>query len=281
MRMVDLIRRQSPPAPWSEGDNIPWNDPDFSVRMLREHLSQSHDAASRRFEKIDKHVTWIHETLLHGKATKILDLACGPGLYSNRLAKLGHTCTGIDFSPASIRYATQTAERDSLSCTFIEQDIRKAEYGSGYGLAFFIFGEFNVFKPTDARDILVKALNALTPGGILLLEPHTFSAVQKIGQEPPTWQMLPSGLFSDRPHLYLEEHFWDEASCTMTTRYFVIDAASGEVRRYAHTFQAYTDNEYGWLLLDCGFKKPRLYSTLGNIEEDDQFGLMAVTAVKE
>ena len=50
MNLLDLIHRASPPAPWAEGDKIPWNDPDFSRRMLREHLSQAHDAASRRID---------------------------------------------------------------------------------------------------------------------------------------------------------------------------------------------------------------------------------------
>ena len=27
------------PEPWDEGDNIPWNEPGFSRRMLREHLT--------------------------------------------------------------------------------------------------------------------------------------------------------------------------------------------------------------------------------------------------
>ena len=44
MRLGDIITR-SQPLPWSEGDNIPWNDPDFSSRMLIEHLTQGHDAA--------------------------------------------------------------------------------------------------------------------------------------------------------------------------------------------------------------------------------------------
>lgn len=33
-----------------------------------------------------------------GNPTRILDLGCGPGLYTSRLARLGHCCVGIDFS---------------------------------------------------------------------------------------------------------------------------------------------------------------------------------------
>ena len=50
MDILQIIQRIPNPRPWSEGEKIPWNEPGFSRRMLREHLSQEHDAASRRFE---------------------------------------------------------------------------------------------------------------------------------------------------------------------------------------------------------------------------------------
>ena len=43
MNLLDIVNRTPAPIPWDEGDNIPWDDPDFSKRMLAEHLSQSHD----------------------------------------------------------------------------------------------------------------------------------------------------------------------------------------------------------------------------------------------
>ena len=115
MRLLDLVHRTPVPAPWTEGEKIPWNDPGFSPRMLLEHLSQAHDAASRRFERIDAHVTWIHNELLNGRCRKVLDLCCGPGLYTSRLARLGHECTGIDFAPASIAYARRTAHGEGIA----------------------------------------------------------------------------------------------------------------------------------------------------------------------
>ena len=115
VRISDLVGREAVPEPWAEGDNIPWSEPGFSERMLKEHLSQAHDLASRRFEAIDTHIEWIHQKLLEGKQSKILDLGCGPGFYSSRLAKLGHECVGIDYSPASIKYATKQANKENLS----------------------------------------------------------------------------------------------------------------------------------------------------------------------
>jgi hypothetical protein len=65
MNLLDVIHRQGIPRPWAEGERIPWSDSDFSTRMLHEHLSQEHDAASRRTEIIDGHVRWIHDNPSH------------------------------------------------------------------------------------------------------------------------------------------------------------------------------------------------------------------------
>src|SRR4051812_49116653 len=130
MKLDDLIRRGKPPIPWQEGDNIPWNEPGFSVRMLTEHLTQDHDRASRRSHIIDQQVGWIHEMLLQQRPSAILDLGCGPVLYSNGLAALGHRCVGIDYSPASITYAQEQARQLQLSAIYHLNDMRVADYSS-------------------------------------------------------------------------------------------------------------------------------------------------------
>ncbi|HSB66724.1 MAG TPA: class I SAM-dependent methyltransferase, partial [Anaerolineales bacterium] len=253
MHITDLVNRASTPNPWEEGENIPWSDPEFSRRMLREHLSQEHDAASRRFEIIDRQVEWIHSSLLDYQSAKILDLACGPGLYSERLARLGHTCQGIDYSPASIEYAKSISQRDHLSCSYFHADIRQANFPQGVNLVMLIYGEFNVFRRLDAKAILEKAWRALEPNGWLLLEPHPYDVVRQLGEKPASWYSSHAGLFSDQPHLVLRENFWDENLHTATMRYYIIEARSGEVTRYAQSMQAYRDDEYRSLLSSQGF----------------------------
>ena len=289
MNLLDLIHRIPVPVPWTEGEKIPWNDPDFSARMLKEHLSQAHDMASRRFEVIDAHVAWIHAELFGalggklpgGQAGRVLDLGCGPGLYASRLARLGHPCVGIDFGPASIAYAVRTAREEGLSCTYIEEDIRRATYGTGYDLAMLIYGEFNVFSPADARLILRKAHAALNEGGLLLLEPAYYDAARQRGQAGPSWSTVANGLFSDRPHLYLEESFWDEESRTTTTRYHIVDAASGEVTAHASTEQAYTNEDMRALLAECGFGEVRFYPPLSGVEDTTQDYVFMLVARKQ
>jgi len=262
MNLLDLINRTGVPEPWSEGEKIPWDEPGFSGRMLKEHLSQDHDAASRRFEHIDAHVDWIHRELLGERLMRVLDLGCGPGLYASRLARLGHTCTGIDFSPASIAYARDEAQRDGLACTYVQGDIRTTDYGTGFDMVMFIFGELNAFRPEGAETILRKACGALADGGMLLLEVSRFEALEKWGKSGPSWYTSPTGLFSERPHLYLEEAFWDEEQRVVTNRFFVVDAETGEVTPHAMGTQAYTDEGYRGLLERCGFEDVTFFPSL-------------------
>jgi SAM-dependent methyltransferase len=263
---ADIVYRSRLTTGWRK---IPWHDPDFSRRMLLEHLSQAHDAASRRFETIDRHVTWIHEQALGRKPSAILDLGCGPGLYSARLAALGHRCTGIDFSPASIAYARQHSD-----ATFLQADMVTADYGSGYDLVMLLYGELNAFAPEDAARILDKAYVALKPGGLLLLEPHTYDTVVALGNAPRTWYSATSGLFADAPYLCLEESYF-EAGRSVTV-YYVIDAETGKTTTYVSMHHAYSDDAYRVLL--SRFSDITFYSSLAGVA--DGGALIAISARK-
>lgn len=276
--LLDIVHRVNHPRPWAEGEKIPWNDPAFSQRMLAEHLSQAHDHASRRSVRIDQQVAWIHRQVLGERPARVLDLGCGPGLYAQRLARLGHTLTGIDFSPASIAYAREKAQSEDLNITYLEGDIRAVEYGPGYDLVMLIFGEFNTFKPADADVLLDKSRQALAPGGRLLLEPHTFDAIRRTGEAPPYWYSSPGGLFSDRPHLLLGENDWDAAILAATERYYLIDAATGQVTRHASSMQAYDQDAYRRLLENRGFSAVTFYPSLTGQVDETSADLIAIVA---
>lgn len=235
---------------WQGRYKIPWDDPAFSRRMLAEHLTQDHDLASRRTAVIEAQVRWIHEHACAGKPCRILDLACGPGLYSARLAGLGHQCLGIDFGPASIAYAQAHAEP---GCEFVLGDLRTADFGTGHEVALFIYGEFNVFPPDEIRAILAKTRAALVPAGRLLIEMQTVETVRKSGQAAPIEYQSPAGLFSDTPHRVQIDHAWYEEQATAQQVFRVTDEGTGQVTVYHNTSRAWTEEESRALLADAGF----------------------------
>jgi hypothetical protein len=126
--------------------------------------------------------------------------------------------------------------------------------------------------------IVRKSWQTLKPGGVLLLEPHDYQLVQQMGEQPASWYSSSGGLFSECPHVVLQENFWDTGTHTSTIRYYVVDALSGQVTRYAQTFQAYQDDEYRSLLSVNGFEEIQILP--GLLGEDSPKGLIAIVARK-
>jgi len=237
---------------WHGAYKIPWDDPDFSRRMLAEHLAQDHDLASRRADWIDRQVAWIHDDLLSRQPAHILDLGCGPGLYTARLTALGHCCRGVDFGPASIEYAQQHNPTPSR-CEFVLGDVRRAEFGGPHDLAMFLFGELNVFSPTEALEILRKARASLAPEARLIVEAQTPQAVEHVGRSEPVEQQHESGLFSDRPHRCRTESRWLPEEMVAVQTFSVTEAADGRTRVYRSTTKAWADEDLIGLLEAAGF----------------------------
>jgi SAM-dependent methyltransferase len=275
MELIDFFHQSDPPLPWSANEVIPWQDPDFSRRILKEHLSQQHDAASRRTILVNKHIRWIHEKVLEGRVSRILDLGCGPGLYTSSLSKLGHQCKGIDLSPAAIEYARA---HSSSSCSYVQGDVRNTDFGSGFDLIMMIFGAFNELKPEDADQLLKKTYGALNIGGTLLLEATTFDAVYDKGNQPPGWYRAEQEFFAEKPYICLTESFWDEEREIAMERYIIVDVATAEVDCYVNSTQAYSDQLYREMLYRSNFESIQTFSSLTGKKprlQEEMFVLLA------
>lgn len=277
--LLDIVRREALGTP-AEDRKIPWDNPEFSARMLREHLSQDHDLASRRTETIDEQVAWIRDKLLPESGARVLDLGCGPGFYTSRLAQAGHSCVGIDFSPASIEYAIKQEEDERLDCEYRREDVLSAEYGGPFDLVMMLYGEFNTFGRESASGILGKAHGALKPSGYLLLEPSAMEAVRRHGRMPPVWWAEDSGLFSEKPHVVLREQAWDDKALAASSRFFVIDAETSEITSYGGSIHAFSDEQLLKLLKECGFRDAEIDRSFPAAESDTKNEMMAVVARK-
>jgi SAM-dependent methyltransferase len=276
--LTEIVDR--PPLELIKPSKIPWHDPEFSRRMLREHLDQRHDHASRRLETVDAHVEWLFTTVLAGRPGSVLDLGCGPGLYTERLAERGCSCLGVDISPASIEYARQVADEKGLDCTYLRADIFEAYLGSGHDLAMLLFGELNTFPKTEVPDLIRRARDALRPGGTLVLEVHTHESVVREGSSPPEWWTSEGGLFAPGPHIVLQEQRWLEETATTASRSFVLDASTGQVETYSETLAAYTDDQYRALLDVAGFTQVEIHPTFGGTAHPDLMVIAARRAVE-
>lgn len=264
-----IYHRRQPARPWTDGDNLPWNDPEFSQRMLREHLDQSHGAASRQRPEILRLVDWLWQHLDLTAGARVLDITCGPGLYSVEMARRGAQVTGIDFSPASIRYARDLAEQQGVAshCTFIQADVR-AELstlaGQDYDAALFLYGQLSVFTRDQTAGLLQQAATALRPGGRLAIELLNYARIDK--SDSNFWFTDDRGLWGDRPFLVLGERFWDVDERTAIDRFHVLHLESGLLEVIALSDCGYETGEMLSLLLQNGFGSAEAFRAWDGID---------------
>lgn len=261
-----IYRRPDRPEAWNDGGNLPWNRPDFSERMLAEHLDQTHGAASRTHPERAKQIDWLWQNLALTPEMHLLDITCGPGLYATEFAQRGCTVTGIDFSPASITYAQQLAQQEEVAdrCTFIEQDIRKMDLPKErFDGAILLYGQLAVFPRAEARSILEKVSCALKPEAKLCIELLDPQHVDKT--ESTWWFTDDSGLWGDSPFLNLGERFWNYEEQCSTERYTVLHLESGECEVIHLSDLTYTPTEITSLLYQTGFSTAIHYPQWDNL----------------
>ncbi len=245
-----IYRRPQPPVPWRDGGNLPWDDPTFSERMLAQHLDQSHGAASRPLREIRALVETMMGWLGLQPGHRLLDVTCGPGLYAAEFARRGVAVTGIDFSPASIRYAQTYCA--GLPCQFIQGDVRAMDFaGHGFDAAIYLYGQFTVLRPEEALDVLRRIHAALKPGGRLLLEVLDDDRFDK--RNSTWWYTDQGGLWGDFPYLHLGERAWDETQRAAIERFYIINLETGDLQTYGLCDQAYTVEMMTALLAQAGF----------------------------
>jgi SAM-dependent methyltransferase len=245
-----IYDRPQPPVPWRDGINLPWDDPAFSERMLRQHLDQSHGAASRPLPQIRGQAQRMLEWLALTPGQRLLDVTCGPGLYAAEFGRAGVAVTGIDFGPASLRYARKLCAK--LPCAFVQSDVRHMDFaGQDFDAAIYLYGQFTVLRPAEAAAVLARIAAALRPGGRLLLEVLDYDRFDK--KDASWWYTDQGGLWGDFPYLHLGERAWDPEQAAAVERFHILNLTTGELQVYGLSDQAYTAAQMTAMLETAGF----------------------------
>lgn len=256
-----VYNRPPHPTPFAFGGNLPYDDPDFSRRMLALHLAEDDGAASRVSAERILQLPWFIDKLNLKAGDHLLDLTCGPGLYAVPLAQMGIRVTGIDFAPAAVEHAQQLAEQSGVSdlCTFIQADVKQINnYVVGqFDAAVLLYGQLAVMMRDEAAALLQNIQNLLQDEGRVCLEMLDQKRVDK--QNSSWWFSDDKGLWGDSPFLHLGERQWRPDTNTSLERYHIIHLESGEMDEIILCDQTYSVDEMCEMMRRVGFGRVDLY----------------------
>jgi len=101
---------------------------------------------------------------------KVLDLACGFGRHTNRLAALGHHVTGIDLMPGFLDLARKDAQAHSLAVEYLQGDMRNLDYQEAFDRVMLLFTAFGYFDDAENTRVVRNICRALKPGGLFVVD---------------------------------------------------------------------------------------------------------------
>ncbi len=201
-----------------------WTDNHTSAQMLAHHLNADIDVSSRRIEFIDQSVAWIGSHFNVGTGTRIADFGCGPGLYANRLAKLGASVTGIDFSRRSIKHARTDAAEEGLTAAYVNQNYLEFETADRFDIILMIMCDFCALSPAQRMTMLEKFQALLASGGSVLLDVYSVNAFEQREEAVSYEENLLNGFWSSEKYYgFLNTFKYDDVGVVLD-KYTIVEA---------------------------------------------------------
>jgi len=252
-----LLAESVKPEIYTKGSAIMWTDPYISKQLLETHLNPELDLGSRKPETITKTVDWVLSQM--GKdSLNILDLGCGPGLYSEIFAAKGHHITAVDFSENSINYAQKEARKKNLNIRYIQGnylDINLEE--NQFDLVLLIFTDFGPLLPDERSQLLYMVRKVLKQGGVFIFDVLNEKNFQS-KLSPRNWEVSNKGFWRDKPYIALSDSFLYEREKLILYQHLVIDEQENiETYRFWNHF--FSDSDLEEILFAHGFTDISFY----------------------
>ncbi len=218
----DLNEFNRKPEPFSRyTTDMLWTDPWIAQQMLKVHLDESTDLASRKSQTIDGIVGWFDRKIgLSGK--NVCDLGCGPGLYAERMATRGARVIGVDFSTVSLDYARSEAAAHNLDIEYRKADYLIDDLPKEQDFVSLIWCDFCTLPPEKRRILLERIKEMLKPGGRFVFDVSTTQQFEK-RREDMTYGRRPMGDFwSPDDHFGFQTTFLYNQDKIALDRYLIV-----------------------------------------------------------
>lgn len=114
---------------------------------------------------------------------RILDLPCGHGRISRRLAHWGAQVTGLDISRPSIEVAQVEAAAAAHDIEYVLGDMREIpkKWAGQFDAVVMCYNSFGYFDDDDNQDVINGVYRSLKPGGVFVFDQVSRYYMLKLG----------------------------------------------------------------------------------------------------
>ena len=256
-----------------------WTDDHTSEQMLAYHLNADIDLSSRRVEFIDQSVAWIGSHFNVGTGTRIADFGCGPGLYTNRLAKLGASVTGIDFSKRSIEHARTVAAEEGLTAAYVNQNYLEFETEDRFDIILMIMCDFCALSPAQRMTMLEKFQALLASGGSVLLDVYSVNAFEQREEAVSYEENLLNGFWSPEKYYgFLNTFKYNDVSVVLD-KYTIVEAK--RTRTIYNWLQYFSPESLQSEFEEAGFTQQEFYGNVAGAPFADSASEFAIVGKRK
>ncbi|MGM9925497.1 MAG: class I SAM-dependent DNA methyltransferase [Bacillus sp. (in: firmicutes)] len=128
---------------------------------------------------IDRFIEKMEAYGVQGK--QVLDVACGTGEFSVRLAAKGYLVTGVDLSEDMLAIARGKAEASRVNIPFFHQNMMELDMGQAYDSVVIFCDSLNYLEDEEGvRATFKQVYDHLKPGGLFMFDVHSVYKMEHI-----------------------------------------------------------------------------------------------------
>jgi SAM-dependent methyltransferase len=183
-------------------------------------------------------------SLLPPPRARVLDVACGQGRHSIRLAKAGYDVVGLDSSSLFIEQARRAALDAGVEVEFREGDMRELSFDREFDVVVNVFTSWGMNDDATNQRALDRMASALDDEGLLVLEINNRDWVLQ-NYRTRDWQSSADGTVA-----WIERTFDAVRGVNSVTHYG--RTSDGEAAHRTHHVRFYTAPELDAMLRAAG-----------------------------
>ncbi|MFC1975955.1 SAM-dependent methyltransferase [Chloroflexota bacterium] len=244
---------KSKPEEFTPLDTLPWEEQ--AGQFLRCRTEEGF-VGLRPFKEVEANVAWLAQHLGLPPEAAILDIGCGPGLYSNRLARHGYRVTGLDIAQSLLDYAQAEAQEQGLgeACVYRRQSMFDLADEAEFEAILLFQSIVNRLESPEMQALLAQIRTALKPGGHFVVElqrvPEGFTSTEPTVTENVSF--LAQSPWCDQFHAWMIRELTFPATSERVTHHLIL-GPDGQPTEYWSRFKLYPLAALTDLLHQCGF----------------------------